>query len=84
MTLADDKGRVAVRATPNAGSDAVVLPKPGEASVLLVRVTATPEDGRANEAILALLAKVLGRPRSELSLLRGATSRDKLILISPE
>lgn len=84
MALTDHEGRLAVRATPNAGSDAVVLPKPGEAPVLLVRITATPEDGRANEAILALLAKVLGRPRSALSLLRGATSKDKLIRISPE
>ena len=84
MALADHEGRLAVRATPNARSDAIVLPEPGKASVLLVRVTATPEDGRANEAILALVAKGLGRPRSALSLLRGATSRDKLIYVSPE
>jgi uncharacterized protein YggU (UPF0235/DUF167 family) len=62
MALTDDEGRLAVRVTRNAGADAVVLPKPDEPSVLLVRVTATPEDGCANEAILALFAKVLGRP----------------------
>jgi uncharacterized protein len=84
LALADDQGRLTVRATPNARSDAVMLPKPNEASVLFVRVTATPEDGRANEAVLALIARVLGRPRSALSLLRGSTSRDKLIRIYPE
>jgi len=72
-----DQGRLAVRATPNASADAVLLPEDGGA--LRVRVTAPPEDGRANEAILALLAKALGQPRSSLELLRGATGRDKLI-----
>ena len=84
VALVNDEGVLAVRATPNARADAVVLPGAWEAPVLLVRVTATPENGRANLAILALVAKGLGRPRSALSLLRGATSRDKLIPISPE
>jgi len=77
LALADDQGRLAVRATPNASADAVLLPEDGGA--LRVRVTAPPEDGRANEAILALLARALGQPRSSLELLRGATGRDKLI-----
>ena len=79
LALADDQGRLAVRAAPNASADAILLPEDGEA--LRVRVTASPEDGRANEAILALLAKALGQPRSSLELLRGATARDKLISI---
>lgn len=77
LALADDQGRFAVRASPNAAADAILLPEEGGA--MRVRVTAPPEDGRANEAILALLARALGQPRSSLELLRGATSRDKLI-----
>ena len=77
LALADEQGRLAVRAAPNASADAIMLPDGGDA--LRIRVTAPPEDGRANEAILALLAKALGQPRSSLTLLRGATSRDKLI-----
>ncbi len=77
LALADDQGRLAVRAAPNASADAILLPEDGKA--LRVRVTAAPEDGRANEAILALLAKALGQSRSSLELLRGATGRDKLI-----
>jgi uncharacterized protein YggU (UPF0235/DUF167 family) len=77
LALADNQGRLAVRASPNASADAILLPDDGEA--LRVRVTAPPEDGRANEAILALLAKALGQPRSSLTLLRGETGRDKLI-----
>ena len=79
LALADDQGRLALRATPNAASDAILLPEHGEA--LRIRVTAPPEDGRANEAILTLLAKALGQPRSSLELLRGSTGRDKLISI---
>lgn len=79
VALADDQGRLPLRATPNARADAILLPGADGPQVLQVRVTATPEDGRANEAVLTLLAKALGRPRSALTLLRGATSRDKLV-----
>jgi len=81
LALADANGRLAIRATPNARADAVMLPPDGAPAVLAIRTTATPEDGRANEAILALLAAALGRPRTTLTLLRGATARDKLVRI---
>lgn len=41
-------------------------------------VTAAPEDGKANAAVAELLALALGVAKSRLTLLRGATSRDKL------
>jgi uncharacterized protein YggU (UPF0235/DUF167 family) len=47
-----------------------------------VRVTATPADGAANEAVLRLLAAALGRPRRDLTLLRGATARIKLVAVA--
>jgi uncharacterized protein YggU (UPF0235/DUF167 family) len=46
---------------------------------LLVRVRAKPQDGAANEAVLALLARALGTAPSRLHLLRGATGREKLV-----
>ena len=84
VALADPDGRIAVRATPGAARDAIALPPAGEPRILKVRVTAPPEDGRANAAILALLAKALGRPCSALTLLRGTRGRDKLVRIEPE
>ncbi|HSE06592.1 MAG TPA: DUF167 domain-containing protein [Methylomirabilota bacterium] len=42
-----------------------------------VRVTAVPEGGEANRAVLALLAGALGVARSRIELVRGAASRDK-------
>jgi uncharacterized protein (TIGR00251 family) len=51
----------------------------GEA--LKVQIAAPPERGKANEALLDLLAKNLKVPQQQLRLLRGATSRDKVIEI---
>ena len=49
-----------------------------------LRVTAPPADGAANEAVLRLLAAALDRPRRDLTLLRGATARIKLVGIAPD
>jgi uncharacterized protein YggU (UPF0235/DUF167 family) len=50
-------------------------------SLLCVRVTAPPVDSAANEAVLKLLARTLGIGRNRLELLRGATSRHKLVRV---
>lgn len=42
-------------------------------------VCAPPEDGKANTALIKLLAKAFKRPKSALSILSGQTSREKLI-----
>lgn len=65
-----------VRVQPGA-SRSQVLGYDGQ--LLRVRVSAPPEDGRANEAVVALLAEALGVPRSRVRILRGHTSRDKLV-----
>ena len=44
-----------------------------------VRVSAAPERGRANEAVVGLLAERLGIPRASLSVVSGQTSRDKVV-----
>jgi uncharacterized protein YggU (UPF0235/DUF167 family) len=73
--LADGEGRLGLRVTPGAKADGLEL---GEGR-LLVRVRAKPQDGAANEAVLALLARALGTAPSRLHLLRGATGREKLV-----
>ncbi|MBO9517916.1 MAG: DUF167 domain-containing protein [Porphyrobacter sp.] len=75
---ADAEGRLAVRVTPGARTESVELGDGG----LQVKVRAKPQDGAANEAVLALLADALGVATSRLRLLRGATSRNKLVQIS--
>ncbi|QJR02749.1 DUF167 domain-containing protein [Sphingobium yanoikuyae] len=81
--LADDDGRLALRATPNASADAILLPSDAGSLELLVRTTATAEGGKANDAILRLLAHALGQPVSSIELLRGETARTKLVRIGP-
>jgi hypothetical protein len=50
-------------------------------------VNALPENGQANEAVIRLLAETLALPRSAVSIVRGLTGRDKIVLldgITPE
>lgn len=74
-TLADAGGRLALRVTPGARGEVITI----EQGRLLVKVRAKPEDGKANAAVLELLAEALGIATSRLRMLRGATGRDKLV-----
>ena len=47
-----------------------------------VRVTAPAEGGRANDAVLDLLARALEIPRRDMSLAVGASSRDKVVVLA--
>ena len=71
--------KINVRVIPRAGRDAI---EGFLDAVLRVRVTAAPRDGNANQAVVKLLAKRLGLPRSSVVLAGGAKSRDKIIEIS--
>ena len=79
LALADHEGRIAVRATPGARGESLAI----DGDRLLARVTAAPEDGKANDAVRTLLASALGLAPSRLVLVRGATSREKLFRILP-
>lgn len=50
---------------------------------LLVRTTAVPTDGRANEAVRKLLARHYGVPVSAVELVAGERSRDKTVRVHP-
>ena len=69
---------LSVRAQPGARKSAVLGEHDG---ALKVAVTAPPEDGRANKALVELLRQVLKLKRSQIELLSGQTSRDKRFLI---
>jgi uncharacterized protein len=68
--------RVRLRVSPGAAR-AGVVGRHGEA--WKVRVAAAPERGKANEAVLALLARTLAVPRSSVTLVSGEASRDKIV-----
>jgi uncharacterized protein (TIGR00251 family) len=68
--------RIAVRVQPRARRDELAGERAG---TLLVRVTAPPVEGRANDAVRKLLAKQLGIAAGRVSVVRGASSRDKMV-----
>ena len=63
-----------VRVQPKARANAV---KGWHGAALRVSVTAAPEDGKANRAVIALLAETFDVAPSSINLVRGAASRDK-------
>ncbi len=71
--------KINLRVIPRAKRDAI---EGFREEVLRVRVTAAPQGGSANTAVVKLLAKRLGLPRSSVVLVRGAKSRDKVVEIS--
>ncbi|MCA9062168.1 MAG: YggU family protein, partial [Planctomycetaceae bacterium] len=77
---ASDKGWVIhLHVQPKARRDQIVGVHDGR---LKVAVSAPPDKGKANDAVLALVADTLQVPGSQVSLLRGATNRRKDILVS--
>ncbi|MEL1251784.1 DUF167 domain-containing protein [Aurantiacibacter gilvus] len=76
--LVDGEGRLAVRVTPGAKTEGLVI----EQGRLLAKVRAKPQDGAANKAVAGLIAKALGCAPSKVELSRGATSREKQFRVS--
>ncbi len=67
-----------MRLQPGASREEVVGFRGG---ALVVRVTAPPVDGKANEALRKLIAKRAGVAKSQVTIARGARSRDKLVRV---
>jgi len=74
---------IAVRLTPKASADRIgeMRKLPDGNEQLAVYVTAPADKGKANEAMLRLLAKHLGVAVSRLKIVRGETSRNKLVKV---
>jgi uncharacterized protein (TIGR00251 family) len=76
--------RLQVRLTPRGGRDAIDGWSEDSAGrrLLKARVAAPPEDGKANRALVALLADALDVRKSDIAIVSGETSRLKVIEIS--
>ncbi len=75
---------IAVRLTPKAAQDRIegITELADGRAVLQARVRTVPEKGKANAALEALLAKVLGVPKSAVSVIAGGTSRLKSVQVA--
>ena len=69
---------LAVRLQPRAKREEVVGERGG---AVVVRVTAPPVDGRANAALCALIAERAGVAKGSVSVVRGHSSRDKVVRV---
>lgn len=78
VTEQSDGVTLTIKLQPRASKNEVMGVRGGE---LCIKVTAPPVDSAANEALIRLLAENLGCSRSRISLLRGQTSRHKVVKI---
>ena len=84
LTSADSSVRLRVRLTPRAGTDrigAVVIDDAGRAA-LKIHVMAAPADGKANAALIDLVARSWKLPRSAIAIASGLTGRVKTLTIT--
>ncbi len=70
---------ISVKVIPRSRKDSVEWVKGEEGERLKVRLTAPPVNGVANEALVALLAERLGVSKRQVVIVRGATSRQKVV-----
>ncbi|MDR3685685.1 MAG: DUF167 domain-containing protein [Coriobacteriia bacterium] len=71
--------RLAVHVTPRAGRDEVVGWRGSELSV---RVTSAPEGGKANAAVVKVIASAMAVPKTSVSVVRGEAARHKVLDIA--
>ena len=69
---------LSVRLQPRAKRDEVVGERAG---AVVIRVTAPPVDGKANDALCRLIAKAAGVAPSRVSVIRGHTAREKVVRV---
>jgi len=75
----DSQGiRLAAKVTPNAGRNEITGFKEG---VLQVRIAAPPDKGKANKELANFLSERLGIKKSSITIIKGQTSRNKVIFI---
>lgn len=73
-----------LRVTPNAAVDRIegAETRDDGTAVLRIRVRAVPDRGKANAAVIALLAEALGVPKSAVSVVSGETARLKTVRVA--
>ena len=74
----DKKATIEIHLQPGAKRNEIVGFREG---VLYVKVTALPQKGQANRALLELMAQMLGIPKGAVDIIRGQSSRNKVIAV---
>lgn len=74
-----DLRRINLRVIPRAKQNKISVDDDGK---YRVHITAAPVDGAANDAVIKMLAKHFDVAKSQIKIVRGETSRDKLVEIT--
>jgi len=74
----DKKATIEIHLQPSAKRNEIVGFREG---ILYAKVTALPQKGQANRALLELMAETLGIPKSNVGIIRGQSSRSKVIAV---
>ena len=75
--MRDAAAELDIRVHPRASRNAIEI----DGERIILRVTVAPEGGKANDAVMALLAKRLRVPKRDIGIVRGSKSRSKRIRI---
>ena len=67
-----------IRVIPKAKRNSIEI---GDDGLFKVRVTAVPARGKANDAVIALLSKLIGVPKRDIQIVRGYSARNKLVRV---
>jgi uncharacterized protein YggU (UPF0235/DUF167 family) len=76
--LIDGNGELRLRVIPGAKVERMAI----ENGTLKIWIRTAPEDGKANKAVIAILAKTLSLPANNLKMIKGQSARDKRLLIT--
>lgn len=75
--LMSDRNELSLRVVPGAKVEKAAI----ENGALKIWLRTAPEDGKANKAVMAILAKLLGISVSQLEITHGQTARDKRVRV---
>ena len=77
IALMSDRNELSLRVVPGAKVEKTTI----ENGALKIWLRTAPEDGKANKAVLAILAKLMGISVSQLEITHGQTARDKRVRV---
>ena len=77
INLVDGGIKISVRVIPNSSKNLILV----EDGFIKVKITAQPIEGKANKFLTEYLAKVFKVPKTSIQILKGESSKDKMLFI---
>lgn len=78
LNYKEDGVTLAIKIIPNSSKNELIMTDSG----LRLKITAPPVDNKANKFVIAFLSKLFKVPKTSIKILRGETSREKVLFFS--